>query len=178
MNEGVVKEIPDWDEYFFALCDIISTRSKDQSTKLGCVIIGKGMEIRSTGYNSFPRGCKDHVLERQQRPLKYRYFAHAEENAIANAARMGTSLEGCTIYCQWPPCDRCARMIIGAGIAVVKCKGDTVPDRRTDEVLAACEMLLEAGIKWKQGLGILGEMRHRKVRQRNEAQQQGKDRNL
>ena len=48
-----------WDHYFMDLAKLAASRSKDQSTKLGCVIVGPDREIRSTGYNSFPRGIDD-----------------------------------------------------------------------------------------------------------------------
>lgn len=151
-----------WDQKFFGLCDEIATWSKDPSTQLGCVIVGPDHEIRSIGYNGIPRGCKDNIPERYERPLKYRYFAHAEENAIANAARVGIPLKGCVIYCQWPPCDHCIRMIIGAGIKEVKCKSEEIPDRRIDEVIAAMEMLIEADVMLCDAGTILKQLKERK----------------
>lgn len=150
-----------WDQKFFGLCDEIATWSKDPITRLGCVIVGPDHEIRSIGYNGLPRGCNDNVPERHERPLKYRYFAHAEENAIANAARIGMPLKGCIIYCQWPPCDRCARMIIGAGIGEVKCQGDEIPDRRIDEVIASMEMIVESSVHMYEAGTILKELKKR-----------------
>lgn len=90
----------DWDAYFMSLCYMVSIKSKDQSTKYGAVIVGPDHEIRSTGYNSFPRGVNDNLSERQKRPEKYLWFEHAERNAIYNAARMGTPLNGTTLYVQ------------------------------------------------------------------------------
>jgi dCMP deaminase len=144
-----------WDKMAFRVCDAVKEDSKDQSTQLGSVILGPGNEIRSTGYNSFPRGINDGHAYRQERPIKYHYMAHAEENAIANAARMGTPLKGCTLYCQWPPCSTCARLIIGSGIAEVHCREYDVPTRRTEEVIAACEMLVESSVNFVHGGLIL-----------------------
>jgi len=53
--------------------------------QIGCVIVGPNHEIRSTGYNSFPRGIRDDVPERLERPAKYLWLEHAERNAICNA---------------------------------------------------------------------------------------------
>ena len=153
-----------WATMAFRVCDAIAVDSKDQSTQLGSVILGPDHEIRSTGYNSFPRGCNDNIEWRQGRPQKYRYMAHAEENAITNAAGTGTALKGCSIYCQWPPCDRCARMIIGSRIAKVYCRDLIVPERRTDEVIAACEMLLESDVHMMFAELILTELYERKLR--------------
>ena len=88
----------DWDTYFMSLAYLVGMKSKDPRTKVGAVVVGPDNEIRSTGYNSFPRGMNDRVAERQVAPAKHLYFEHAERNAIYNAARMGQSLKGCRIY--------------------------------------------------------------------------------
>ena len=44
------------------------------------------------------------------------WFSHAELNAITNAARVGTPLEGCTLLVTHPPCMDCARANCQAGI--------------------------------------------------------------
>jgi dCMP deaminase len=137
----------------------IASRSKDPDTKVGCVIVGPDNEIRSTGYNSFPRGIKDDVPERFVRPLKYKFVEHAERNAIYNAARIGVSLKGCTLYVPWYPCTDCARGVISAGI--VKVVIDYNPDnpwfepermnRWKEDMDISISMLDEAGIsilKW------------------------------
>lgn len=84
-----------WREYFIQLAEVVKLKSKDEHTQIGVVIVGSGNEIISTGYNSFARGVKDNVNKRQQRPEKYYWFAHAERNAIYNAARIGVSTKGC-----------------------------------------------------------------------------------
>jgi dCMP deaminase len=111
--------VPSWDHYFLEICRTVSRRSKDPDTQLGAVIVGPAHEIRSTGYNSLPRGIRDDVPERLQRPTKYLWMEHAERNAIYNAARHGTSMEGCTLYCGLLPCMDCARAIVQAGIREV-----------------------------------------------------------
>ena len=111
--------VPHWDAYYLAICRVVATRSKDPATKLGCVIAGPAHEIRSTGYNSFPRGIRDDVPERSERPEKYLWMEHAERNAIYNAARAGTPLEKCTMYVELMPCMDCARAIVQAGIEEV-----------------------------------------------------------
>jgi len=111
--------VPNWDRYFLDICRVVRTRSKDPSTQIGCVIVGPAREIRSTGYNSLPRGVRDDVPERFVRPTKYLWIEHAERNAIYNAARCGTPMEGCTLYCELLPCMDCARAIVQAGIAEI-----------------------------------------------------------
>ncbi|MGE0211812.1 MAG: cytidine/deoxycytidylate deaminase family protein [Parvibaculaceae bacterium] len=114
-----------WTDYFMGLARHVATKSKDRSTKVGCIIVGPDNEIRSTGYNSFPRGIDDENEERHQRPLKYKWTEHAERNAIYNAARMGTPLKGCRMYLPWFPCMDCARAVVQSGISQLVC---TAPD--------------------------------------------------
>ena len=45
------------------------------------------------------------------------YAVHAEQNAIIQAARVGCSVEGCTLYCTHQPCVICAKIIINSGIS-------------------------------------------------------------
>lgn len=139
-----------WDAYFMRLAEEAATLSKDQSTKLGCVIVGPDREVRATGYNSFPRGINDDLPERQQRPLKYKFFEHAERNAIYNAARVGVALKGCVLYCAWPPCPDCARAVIQAGIVEIVVKDILVPARWLEDINVARTMLAEAGVKIRE----------------------------
>ena len=143
-----------WHEYFFEMSDLASKKSKDESTKCGAVIVGPGNEVRSTGYNSFPRGINDELPERQKRPEKYSWIEHAERNAIYNAARMGVSLVGCRIYQDWLPCTDCARGIIQCGIVMVVIdsgspkNGNKEWEVRWGESLAvSVTMLKEAGVE-------------------------------
>jgi dCMP deaminase len=139
-----------WDQYFMELADVAARRSKDQSTKLGAIVVGPDQEIRATGYNSFPRKIRDNLPERQARPWKYKFVEHAERNAIYAAARVGTPLKGCTIYCAWPPCTDCARGIIQAGIIEIVVRTLEVPDRWKEDMGAAMEMLLEARVSIRE----------------------------
>lgn len=134
------------DQYYMAIAETCATRSKDESTQLGAVIVGPSGEIRSTGYNSFPRGIVDTFESRQQRPEKYKWFVHAEANAVFNAARSGVSLLEGTIYCRWLPCPNCAMAIIQAGIRHIVVESFTVPERWLGDMDIACQMLYEAGV--------------------------------
>jgi len=115
-EQAAPRKVPSWDAYYLGICRMVAARSKDPNTQIGCVIVGPSHEIRSTGYNSFPRGIRDDAPERSQRPAKYLWMEHAERNAIYNAARAGTSTEGCSIYVEIMPCMDCARGIVQAGI--------------------------------------------------------------
>ena len=144
-----------WDDYFILLLPQIATKSKDQSTQVGCIIVGPDNEIRSTGYNSFPRGLKDNKKERQERPEKYFWFEHAERNAIYNAARMGIPLKDCRLYILGIPCCDCARAIIQAGIKeVIYDWGDGNPFKKygrwSDSEKRTLAMFKECGIKYTE----------------------------
>lgn len=139
-----------WDKYFMDIAERAALLSKDESTKLGAVIVGPDNEIRSTGFNSFPRGIVDTIPGRQNRPHKYHYFEHAERNAVYNAARVGIPLKGCRIYCAWPPCPDCARAIIQVGIIEVVVKSANVPERWRESMGYARVMLDEAGVSVRE----------------------------
>jgi len=144
-------EIPDWDRYYLDICKVVAARSKDPNTQIGCVIIGPAREIRTTGYNSFPRGIRDDVPERKVRPAKYLWIEHAERNAICNAARCGTPLENCTIFVEIMPCMDCARAIVQAGIREVVVSDERMKQYSSDyynEHFGMVEVLFsEAGVK-------------------------------
>lgn len=137
---------PSWDDTFLDICNVIAKRSKDINTKFGCVIVGPGHELRTMGYNCFPRGCNDNIPERQLRPEKYYYMEHAERNAIYNAARMGVSLIDCVCYVQGHPCADCARALIQSGVKEIVCASNIVPERFLENCNAANQMLSESGI--------------------------------
>lgn len=136
-----------WDQYFMDIAKAVSARSKDRSTKVGCVIVGPDKGIRSTGYNSFPRGINDNIEGRHQRPEKYAWTEHAERNAIYAAARTGTPTEGCTAYLPWFPCMDCARALVQAGIKEVVGVKPDLSDARWGADFARAETLFaEAGV--------------------------------
>ncbi|MDP6906141.1 MAG: dCMP deaminase family protein [Candidatus Thalassarchaeaceae archaeon] len=140
-----------WDKRFLDLAGHISGWSKDPSTKVGCVVVGEDREIRSTGFNGFPRGIKDDSERLSDREQKYPLICHAEENAIMHAARIGLSLKGCTAYVTWPPCTRCARSLIQAGvIEVVYPEDSEVPERWMHDFDTSTQMMTEAGLKIRQ----------------------------
>ena len=113
--------------------------------------MGEDREIRSTGFNGFPRGIADDSERLSDREQKYPLICHAEENAIMHAARIGLSLKGCTAYVTWPPCTRCARSLIQAGvIEVVYPAGSEVPERWVPDFEMSTQMMNEAGLTIRQ----------------------------
>ena len=142
----------DWDKRFLQLAKHISEWSKDPSTQVGCVVVGPDRELRSTGFNGLPRGIEDNEQRLNNREIKYPLICHAEENAIIHAARIGMSLKDCTAYVTWPPCTRCARSLIQAGIStIVYPKDIEIPDRWMEDFNLSLNMLKEANISLKTG---------------------------
>jgi dCMP deaminase len=107
--------IEDWDEYFLAIAFLVARKSKDPSTKTGCVV-QRERRILATGYNGFPRGCPDDCALYADRKYKYKNIAHCEANAVFAAAFQGVALFGATMYSTSPPCTECSQAIINAGI--------------------------------------------------------------
>ena len=115
------------------------------------MVVGEDREIRSTGFNGFPRGIEDDSGRLSDRSQKYPLICHAEENAIMHAARTGVSLKGNTAYVTWPPCSRCTRSLIQAGIEEVVFPADLIiPERWNEDFDIAMSMMKEAGILVRQ----------------------------
>jgi len=119
---------PDWDTYFLDMVDTVASRATCDRGRSGCVIT-KDKRIIATGYVGSPPGlphCDDvghdmrAVTHADGRVTKHCVRTlHAEQNAIAQAAKYGLSLEGTTLYCRMEPCRVCAMLITSAGIARV-----------------------------------------------------------
>ena len=123
--------------------------SKEHGRRVGAVIVGPDNEIRSTGFNGFPRGVDDTVKTRHSAENEEKYFwsSHAERNAIYNAARMGVALKGCRSYVPWFPCGDCAKAIIQSGIEYLICYEPDLSDPRWGpDFQRVLEMLAEAGV--------------------------------
>ena len=103
----------DWNARFMALAQHVALWSKDESTKVGAVIVDKDNRIVSLGYNGPPRGVSDEHINREIKLLR---TLHAEENAILFTDR---DPEGCTLYVTHHPCAHCAAMIAQVGIVRV-----------------------------------------------------------
>lgn len=142
-------KIPPYMEIAYAIARL----SKDRSTRVGALIIGPAKEIRAMGYNGAPRGCRaDEPSDiRNVRPEKYFWFSHAELNAITNAARVGTPLDGCTLLVTHPPCMDCARAIVQAGIKEVITVEQPVEfgERWAEHTIRSHGLLKECGVTYR-----------------------------
>ena len=140
-----------WDVRFMEMTRLVSSWSSCYKTnrQVGAVIV-RDKRILTTGYNGAPAGvtsCKDRC-ECMREKLNIQsgtrqemcYAVHAEQNAVIQAAKLGISLQGATLYCTHQPCSMCTRIIINSGIErVVYEQG--YPDE------FSLELFKEAGIK-------------------------------
>jgi dCMP deaminase len=119
------KERVPWDEYIMSIATEVATRATCDRLHVGAVIV-VNKTIVSTGYNGSPRGmphCDDvgHLLKEMGGRQSCVRTAHAEANALVQAARTGARVEGGTIYTTASPCYDCMKLIINAGISRIVC---------------------------------------------------------
>ena len=117
---------------FIVVAEAMASLSKDVRTKVGAVIVDDDGNILSTGWNSFPRGVDDDPARYADRTVKNQLVAHAELNAVSQAARNGVRLKGANmLLTELFPCSNCAKLIIQAGIRRVYApvmRGDHSPE--------------------------------------------------
>lgn len=106
-----------WMKRYLKLCYEVCSWSKDQSTKTGAIIVTSDGDPVSWAFNGMPPNIDDSIEERHERPLKYKYFEHAERNAIYGATK--ADLQDCIMFCTHYPCSDCARGIIRKKIKTV-----------------------------------------------------------
>jgi dCMP deaminase len=119
-----MKELTDWDARFVLLARHVAAWSKDPSTKVGTVLVGRDHRSISFGYNGFPRGVPDDPKHLGERDVRWILTAHAEINALDNAR---FNPFGGVLYTTLYPCAVCARSIVARGVARVVCPPP--PDR-------------------------------------------------
>jgi dCMP deaminase len=105
-----------WDEYFMQIAQQAATRATCDRKHVGAVIV-RDKTILSTGYNGSIRGlphCDDvgHMMDNGHCIAT----VHAEANAIIQAAKNGTAINGADIYVTASPCWNCFKLIVNSGI--------------------------------------------------------------
>lgn len=136
-----------WDEYLMGFAQHAAKKSRD-STQVGAALVGPDKDVRLCAFNGPPRGVRDDPA-RRERPAKYLYASHAEQNLVAFAAREGIKTHGCTVYVTHTPCADCAKSLIQAGVkAVVVGPGDTFMPLET--FVAAMDMFREALVSFRR----------------------------
>jgi len=143
---------PSWDEYFLKMVDVIGTRATCDRGRSGTVIV-KDKRILATGYVGSPMGlphCDEvghdmHTVTDESGVTSEHCLrtAHAEQNAINNAARAGVALLGATMYSKMVPCYKCAQSIINVGIVRMVSQKDYHASKRTKEILKKAKVKLE-----------------------------------
>lgn len=142
-----------WDQRFMDMAKMVGSWSSCFQTnrQIGAVIV-RNKRIITTGYNGAPAGVKSCVERGEclRRKLNIPsgtqhelcYAIHAEQNAIIQAAKLGISIEGATLYCTHQPCVICAKMIVNSGISRV-IYGEGYPDAFALKIfdLAGVELL-------------------------------------
>ena len=152
-NKDTTKTLFDkWDDRFMQVARLVSTWSSCIRRQIGAVIV-QNRRIIATGYNGAPSGIKTCVEKgvcmREQMGIKSGtspelcYAAHAEQNAIVQAARLGISIDKATLYCTHQPCVICAKLIINSGI-------DRVVYEQGYPDAFARELFKEANVKLEQ----------------------------
>ncbi|MDY0017321.1 MAG: cytidine/deoxycytidylate deaminase family protein [Candidatus Delongbacteria bacterium] len=141
---------PTWDEYFMEVMNAVSKRATCDRGRSGCVIARKG-QILTTGYVGSPIGlphCDD--VGHQFKKMLHEdgsisehcvRTVHAEQNAICQAAKLGISIDGATLYCRMTPCRTCAMLIINSGIKRV------VVERKYQRGQESEDMFSQAGVE-------------------------------
>ena len=122
---------PLWDDYFMGIVTAVSERATCDRGRSGCVI-AKDKQILVTGYVGSPKGlphCDEvgHLIKTMTHEDGHQSqhcvrTVHAEQNAIAQAAKRGVALDGATCYCKMTPCRVCAMLLINSGITRVVCE--------------------------------------------------------
>lgn len=142
-----------WDKRFMDMAELVSTWTScaRQGRAIGAIIV-KDKRILTTGYNGAPAGiltCRDKgYCMRDQLGIKSGtcaekcYAVHAEQNAITQAARLGVSVDGATLYCTHQPCTICTRIIINSGIKRVVYK-NPYPDEFSMQLFEEAGILVE-----------------------------------
>ncbi len=130
------KHRPSWDEYFMATAVLMATRSNCERLHVGCVIVAGGERknrLVAAGYNGFLPGTP-HVS--RVRAGHEQATVHAEQNAVADAARRGSSVGGCIAYVTHYPCLNCAKIFAAAGISEIKYRLDYRNDPLVGKLMA------------------------------------------
>lgn len=145
-----MRTVPEWDDWFMAIAQVVAKRSKDPNTQVGCLIVHPEFQSqRSGGYNGMVAGLKE-TAKLWERPTKYDYVCHAEANAVAIAARNGSNLNGCVAYITCFPCLACARLLLQAGIKRIVVPAGQVSQGYLAEVAKVHKLLktVKVPIQW------------------------------
>ena len=106
----------DWDEYFMNIAEAVATKSKDPSSKMGCVIVDQNKRVVSLGYNGMVQGADESKMTLSERPMKYYFAIHSEMNAVIFAHQ---DLTGCTLYNRVATCENCLKYCLASNVSFI-----------------------------------------------------------
>jgi dCMP deaminase len=118
--------------------------SKDPSTRVGAVLVGKDRRDIALGYNGFPPGIADRTDRLNDRDVKLRLTQHAERNVLDNAR---FDVSGATLYTTFFVCAECAKSVVSRGIARVVCPPAADREPWKSDAEWSQQLLMEAGVR-------------------------------
>jgi len=151
-------KLKEWDAYFHSMCCTVAQNSKCLSRQIGAILVRDNVVI-CTGYNGPPRGyphcdwvdaetgkktCPRRILGyKSGEGLHICPAAHAERNAIVQAARLGIPVKGSTLYLNTGvPCKDCLIEIINAGVQEVVCENFAYYDDLSQSLIKYSDLKL------------------------------------
>ena len=108
-------------EYICKICAVVREKSNCIKRQVGAVFVNGDYEILATGYNEAPKGFP-HCDNGKTCGDPCERTIHAEQNAIAQAAKRGTALAGSMLYSTYMPCVTCSRLLVNIGVETVLVK--------------------------------------------------------
>lgn len=134
---------PFWDDFYMGMAYYVATKSPDEQTKHGAVLVSTKHKLLGIGFNGFPPDFPDKDLPRT-RPDKYPYMVHAESNCLDNSDP--NKHEGSTLYVTGQPCLNCMKRITSRRIGRL-CYGTTVSNCTQGEEEILNNMVRFSGIE-------------------------------
>jgi dCMP deaminase len=162
-----------WQRYFLSIAETVAKGSSCFSRKVGAVLVTDEKQIIATGYNGPPRGvthcgpdrvvkdaifCRfvfnEPLLKNKECPrrilgfssgqgLEYCIAAHAERNALIQAARHGIATNNSTLFLTCGiPCKDCLIEIINAGVKEVFVTDDEYYDEASAYLVEESKILI------------------------------------
>jgi dCMP deaminase len=147
-----------WDSYFIGIAKAVAGKSPCLSRQIGAILV-RDRSIIATGYNGPARGiphCDTRGTQPERCPrqelgyksgegLDFCIAEHAERNTIANAARMGVTTLGATMYMTCGiPCKNCLTLIINAGITELVCCGLDTYDKMSEFIIQHSSLVIRS----------------------------------
>jgi dCMP deaminase len=143
---------PSWDEYFMEIANTVAKRATCDRGRSGCVI-ARDRQLLVSGYVGSPKGLphcdevghqfKKMIHEDESVTQHCVRTVHAEQNAICQAAKLGISLQGATLYCRMTPCRTCAMLIINCGIVRVVCEKKYHAGTESEDMFKTAKVKIE-----------------------------------